>query len=340
MVWFNPLYEEHQRRRFTRPDGQRFIRPDAHRFLTPAGIAEEKRAAQARADAALAAEQKALDEELWRIRRDLTALKTELALARAAELREAEELRIKSNLAFDRFLRGLKRQAEQRKAGFNPDQPRDDHGKWTDGGQTRDAGKDGRDDRARSTDISAQRRIGPRPPGTPAQNLRLDIANARAHEAIARVQQLDPNWRPESATSFDNRSNMEVMIRAKEAEWREADARFVDLSRAGHDAPYALRDPPTTTEVLMPGGKMVGYRVLGGDRDARTVTPAEFESIRVDLMGGARRVDPGAGYDGVWYQRQDGSRVGLRLSADHGLTLDVIENDHPLVYPGLKVHQR
>ena len=92
--------------------------------------------------------------------------------------------------------------------------------------------------------------------------------------------------------------------------------------------------------MLAPGSKLVGDRTLGTDRDARTVTPAEFESIRIELMGGARRIEPGADYDGVWYQRQDGSRFGLRLSADHGLTLDVTHSDHPLIPNGLKVHQR
>jgi len=338
MAWFNPLYDEHQRRRFTRPDDQRFIRPDAHRFLTPAGIAEEKRAAQARADAALAAEQKALEEELWRIRRDLAALKAELALARAAELREAEELRVKSNLAFDRFLLGLKRQAEQRKAGFNPAQPRDDHGKWTDSGQTRDAGKDGRDDRARSTDISAQRRIGPRPPGTPAQHLRLDVATANAREAVARVQQLQPNWRPASATSFDNRSNMEVMIRAKEAEKREAEERYVALARSGHDDSFPRRDAATTTDMLR--AEAARGPMPGEDRKARMVSPARFEEIRLGLMDGAKRMGPDPRYDGVIYRRPDGSEIGLRISDDHGLTIDVLRSQDLLVPRGFKVHQR
>jgi hypothetical protein len=228
----------------------------------------------------------------------------------------------------------LQLSAEQ-KAGFNPDQPRDDHGKWTDSG--RDAGKDG-DDRARSTDISAQRRIGPHPIGTPAQHARLDAAIVDAREAIARVQQLQPNWRPESATSFDNRSNIEVMIRAKEAETREAETRYVALARAGHDDSFPRRDAQTTADVLR--ADAAGRPMPGSDRDTRTVSPARFEELRLELMGGARRMGPDPEYDGVRYRRQDGSEIGLRISHDHGLTLDVLRSNDPLIRNGFRIHQR
>jgi hypothetical protein len=77
----NPTWRRH--------DWQRFIRHDAHRFLTPAGIAEEKRAAEAERaaqreadEAAVAAEHEEFERELLQVRRDLTALKFELALRR------------------------------------------------------------------------------------------------------------------------------------------------------------------------------------------------------------------------------------------------------------------
>jgi hypothetical protein len=57
-------------------------------------------------------------------------------------------------------------------------------------------------------------------------------------------------------------------------------------------------------------------------------------------MAGARRIDADSDYQGVWYKRQDGSIFGLRLSADHGLTIDVIQNNHPLIPPGYRIHQR
>ena len=57
-------------------------------------------------------------------------------------------------------------------------------------------------------------------------------------------------------------------------------------------------------------------------------------------MVGARQIEPDSRYDGVWYKREDGLVFGLRLSAEHGLTLDVIRSNHPDIRPGFKVHQR
>jgi len=98
-------------------------------------------------------------------------------------------------------------------------------------------------------------------------------------------------------------------------------------------------DPRTTAEVLAPGGQLVGDRDRGVDENVRTITPDQFETIRTTLMAGARQIDAGADYDGVWYQRQDGTRFGLRLSSDYGLTLDVIRGDY-YVPEGLRFHQR
>jgi len=61
-----------------------------------------------------------------------------------SDLRHAE-LRLKSNIAWLRCLLAFKRCARlAAKAGFNRDQPRDDHGRWTDaGGETRLAQAEG-----------------------------------------------------------------------------------------------------------------------------------------------------------------------------------------------------
>lgn len=334
MAWMDPRYLEHQRKRFGRHDAYRFAKPGTPEARMPGWF--DPSAVRARAKAA---EQEALARSILELRREWNELKREIAARRAAAQREAEAARIKSDIAFDRFFRTFKRYAEQQKAGFNPSQPRVPKGNPDGGEWVRDAGKDGGGDRARSTDISAQRRIGPRPPGTPAQHARLDAATASAREAIARVQQLDPNWRPASMMSRDNPRDMEAMIRTKEAETREAEARYIALSRAGNDGSYPRRDALTVGEVFAPRGEVVG-RSSRYDRNVRIVTPAEFENIRLELMGGARRIDPSAKYDGVWYRREDGSEFGLRISHDHGLTIDVLRSDHPLIRPGFKVHQR
>jgi len=120
------------------------------------------------------------------------------------------------------------------------------------------------------------------------------------------------------------------MIRAKEAETREAEARFMALSQARRDGPYTSPEPRTFQEILAPRA----------GENIRTVNPAEFENIRTNLMVGARQIEPDSRYDGVWYKREDGAIFGLRLSAEHGLTLDVIRSSHRDVPQAFKVHQR
>ena len=119
MSYVNPVWLEGQRKRWQRNDAHLWIRHDAHRFMTPAGIDEEKRAAEAEKavrrnanEAALAAEQDALREGLLRLRRELADIKFDLALRRIFRK-------------------------------YSPDQPRSPKGN-SDGGQwVRDAGRDG-----------------------------------------------------------------------------------------------------------------------------------------------------------------------------------------------------
>ena len=273
-------------------------------------------------------QQRKLEREVLRLSREWDELKLEIAASRTTARREAKAARI----GFEKLWDELQHYAEQ-KAGFNPDQPRDDLGKWTDAGGDKERAEDAPKPGLVSQP-SAMRRGGPRMPATPAQQARLAIASARAREAVSRVQQFDPHWRPQSLTSRDSRDDAEVMIRAKEAE-----THFMALSVARQDTPYSRTDAPTLGELFAPRGERVGY-ASNYDRKVRIVTPAEFETLRIEAMGGARQIEADAEYNGVWYKREDGSIFGLRLSADHGLTLDVIRSDHPIVKPGFKVHQR
>jgi hypothetical protein len=300
-------------------------------------------------------ERAAFERELSALRRDWEALKREIAAKRAAERREMQELRRKSDLAAENFLRVLNRYAQQRK--YSPDQPRvpagnPDGGQWTDGGGTGAGRNDSRvlsdvtpDNEAKPGARYAARRpsgpIGVRIGGRTflvegGQAVRLQEAQGRAESAIARVQGLEPNWRP--TPSIDE--SVEGRIKTLNAEAREADARFVALSRAGNDDRYATPSAQTTAEVLRPGGQLIGVRDPDVNaRDARILSPEQFEAARTALMANARRIDPGAGYNGVWYEREDGTRFGLRLSADHGLTLEVIRGGYYLPNT-LKFHQR
>jgi len=160
MAWIAPRYEAHQRKRWLRPDAYRFAAPGTPEARMPgylhpwAAVAKAENEAKAQAE-----ERETFERELLELRRELDELKLELAARRAARLREAEALRRKSDLAFERFLYTFKRYAEQRKAGFNPGQPRDDHGKWTDSGRSGNAGKDGRtDDQVQSDELSASKK--------------------------------------------------------------------------------------------------------------------------------------------------------------------------------------
>ena len=132
----NPAWRRH--------DAHRFIRHDAHRFLTPAGLAEEKRAAQAERTA------QREDEET-----DAAAL----------EALRADHERIRIELADVKFTLALRRICRK----YQEDQPRDERGRWVDdpdNGSADDAGKDGPDkqpeitggeERARSLELDASR---------------------------------------------------------------------------------------------------------------------------------------------------------------------------------------
>jgi hypothetical protein len=123
MGWFHPAAVEHRRTLFTRPDRARYLRHDAHRFGPPkpqekswaARMVDAMRAEEA--EAARGAEIEAFEAEHRALRRELAELKYELAW-----------------------------RALCRKAGFNPDQPRDELGRWTDaGGSSGDGGNEATD---------------------------------------------------------------------------------------------------------------------------------------------------------------------------------------------------
>ncbi|MEQ1650330.1 MAG: phage portal protein, partial [Hyphomicrobiaceae bacterium] len=133
---------------------------------------------------------------------------------------------------------------------FDPDQARDEFGRWTTGDTS--TGSDGDlegiledatvgifeasesgstpDDGSTSTDDAelqevSRRRAGPT--GTPAQEVRLDAAAAQARDATRRVRELDPEWRgPQSVTA-----GMEGAIAHQEATARAAEARLNEVLR-------------------------------------------------------------------------------------------------------------
>ena len=107
-----PEWIAHQRQRWLRPDAERWLRPDAHRWMTPQAqrwlLPERKRAV---------AQPPSESDRLGCARRSARATPPS---ARRASLTQSE-------LKFRQFLRSLK-------AGYRPDQLRDDLGRWTDEG--------------------------------------------------------------------------------------------------------------------------------------------------------------------------------------------------------------
>jgi hypothetical protein len=227
MAKIDPAYEEGRRKYWTRHDAHLWVRHDAWRFMPPGSpmytggdvvkygepsfgrpAEEELRRAQA--------EEEAFQQEVAELRAALAELNAEIEAGRQRQWRETKRL---SDLRWLRFLQKVK-------AGFNPDQPRvpagnPDGGQWTNEGGGSDA-----------TDLSANRRrpaAGGLSGGTPAQQARLAVAEARAKEAIRRVHELDPRWRPTPSLH----ETIEGRIAAAEAEAREAQSRLDELSRVG-----------------------------------------------------------------------------------------------------------
>lgn len=92
-------------------------------------------------------------------------------------------------------------------------------------------------------------------------------------------------------------------------------------------------------DVLTPGGQPVGSVNPGATSEIRTVTTQDFAKIQTDLLIGASPIPAAPGYIGTWYQRRDGTIVGIRLSQESGITIDVIQSNVPSIPNGFKVHQ-
>lgn len=89
-------------------------------------------------------------------------------------------------------------------------------------------------------------------------------------------------------------------------------------------------------ELLKLGGGYVGHVNPGATPNIRAVTPAEFTEIQNGLLQGAKPVGTYAQGNGTWYSLPGGGRVGVRTSAQSGVTLDINIPGYP---PGFKVHQ-
>jgi hypothetical protein len=93
-------------------------------------------------------------------------------------------------------------------------------------------------------------------------------------------------------------------------------------------------------DILAPNGKPVGVVNPGATTDIRTVSPAEFEALRSNLLTDAVPVAGPKGYPGEVFERPDGSLIGIRRSLESGMTIDVIKSTSPAIENGLRIHQQ
>jgi RHS repeat-associated protein len=98
----------------------------------------------------------------------------------------------------------------------------------------------------------------------------------------------------------------------------------------GRPVPVTEGGAPTLGSVLMPGGQPVGTVRPGATPNIRTVTPAEFEAIRSNLLSGAQPTVAPPTYPGTAYLRPDGSIIGIRTSPGTGATIDVISEQQSI----------
>jgi hypothetical protein len=181
-------------------------------------------------------------------------LTTDPELSRALALRaiDSQLLRLKWLAAATRFEIAMVRHARALKANFNPDQPRvprgqPEGGQWMDAesssGRQRNDSRvipDATPDSVRPGAQYAQNR--PRGSGfsrviingaevepTPAQAARLTVVEAQAHDAIRKVQELDPTWKPTPSAY----STVEGYIAAYQADAQQARDRLSQLQNVG-----------------------------------------------------------------------------------------------------------
>jgi HK97 family phage portal protein len=95
----------------------------------------------------------------------------------------------------------------------------------------------------------------------------------------------------------------------------------------------------STDEILKPGGQDIGTVEGRARPNIRTVSPSDFEATKNKLLDGAVEVSPPADYKGKWYQRADGTTVGVRESPESGTTLEVVKGNSK-IDSGYKVHKK
>lgn len=233
-------------------------------------------------------------------------------------------------------------------AKYNADQPRvpagsSDGGRWTNGGGGGGAAfADGRARVAQVGGTGAPGRSSIRaryPAATPAQEVRLAIAEAHARDAAARARERVPDWRPPTSLT----SSIEGEIAHAEAVARSAERALAEVQRGtlgGQAGPGPMSEPRSLGDVCVPGGTLIGRRSRGAGNDVTTVSSQQFDQLLRELSSGATERSAPSGYGGLWFQRADGTVIGIRRSEQFGLTIDIVDRgQNPILAPGLRFHR-
>ncbi|MCB1476816.1 MAG: hypothetical protein H6883_08100 [Rhodobiaceae bacterium] len=162
----------------------------------------------------------------------------------------------------------------------------------------------------------------------PAATLReitqLEAEMSSGLAATSRVQRYNPDW--QSPRSLYSTPNGE--IRHWRAVRQQAEQDLRDIESSG-----------PTPELVYPNGQIIGYVNRSATPDIRTVSPAEYQQLRQNLLNGARPIQ-NQRYGGSMFQRPDGFVFGLRQSKKHGETIDIWRREYPGFEQALMVHQQ
>lgn len=175
-------------------------------------------------------------------------------------------------------LAAIRLQLLPRKANFNPGQLRDEVGRWTGEGGSSD-----RPQPAQGRRGSIRLNVGGRLlEATPGQAARFAVAEPAAREAIRRVQQLDPGWRP--TRSFVE--TIEGAIARANANAREAEARLAEVLPKGFGT---YENYVAFGQTMRDGLRAAGYRDVDPMLRGSAVTGENFRTR--DPFDAGRRSD-------------------------------------------------
>jgi hypothetical protein len=95
---------------------------------------------------------------------------------------------------------------------------------------------------------------------------------------------------------------------------------------------------PNLHSILVPNGELIGSP--GTNNTIRTLSPDEFNTLRYELLEGAGPVSGPTSYDGMVFERPDGSLIGIRKSDNYGITIDVLKSTSRSIPDGFKIHKK